>query len=110
MTATTRLVLRDKEALRAHLDMLNEQGMGPIAVGADDWGRPFLITLVGPYAEGEAVFFDSPWQTDVTYDDGHGSPHCDECNGWEWDIDHLKYPVTILQVLSSQMRVVQPRG
>lgn len=104
MTATTRLVLRDREDLRAHLDMLNEAGKSPIAVGADDRGLPFLITLVGPYAEGEAVFFDSPWQSDVDWRDG--STHCTECNGHEHGIEHLRFPVTLLQVLTDTLRVV----
>lgn len=99
---TIRLVFTDQEGLRLHLDNLNESGIHPIAVGIDATPQPFLITLVGPYAEGQEVFFDSPWQSDT----GHGKtvdgvwvpkkPHCTDCNGMVYDIEDLRYPVTVL--------------
>jgi hypothetical protein len=97
MAETSRLVeLDDREALRDHLDALNENGQHPAAVGwtAPPYPQPFLITLVGPYAEGEDVFFDSPWQTDVDWRDGHSN--CEDCGGWSHGIEHLRYPVTVM--------------
>lgn len=104
MTGTIRQVFTDQEGLRNHLDELNERGQTPIAVGVDNTPQPFLITLVGPYAEGEAVFFDSPWQSDTDHGkrvDGvwvPKTPHCHECNGMEYDIDDLRFPVTVLVI------------
>lgn len=97
-----RNVLADAEALRAHLDALNEAGICPVAVGVDASVRPFLITLVGCYAEGEHVFFDSPWQSDIDYGelvDGvfvPRPPYCDDCRGHVHGIEDLRFPVTVL--------------
>jgi hypothetical protein len=89
-----RMILEDEDALRAHLDGLNESGVHPVAVGVDNGGQPFLITLTGPYAEHEDVFFDSPWQGEVARD---GPYRCDECSGMEPDdMEHLKFPVVIM--------------
>jgi hypothetical protein len=102
---TTRLILANRDSLRQHLDDLNERGQHPVAVGIDSNQQPFLITLVGPYAEGEDVFFDSPWQSDIDYGeriDGEWvpkKPHCEECRGMVHGIEDLKYPVTILAIL-----------
>lgn len=84
----------DQEALRGHLDDLNEAGYTPVVVGLDSSPQPFLITLVGPYAEGEHVFFDSPWQGDIDWREGH--KHCDDCLGHVHGIEHLRYPVTVM--------------
>jgi hypothetical protein len=79
------LVLADRDALREHLDGLNESGEAPVAVGIDAAPQPFLITLVGPYAESEDVFFDSPWQGDTDYGEPGRrrvvpkQPRCDDC-------------------------------
>ncbi len=88
------LLLADAEALRDHLDALNDDGQHPVAVGLDDLGQPFLIALVGPYADGEHVLLDSPWQREVTYSTGH--TYCDECLGHVHGIEHLRYPVAVL--------------
>jgi hypothetical protein len=93
-TAPSTQVLPDADALRDHLDALNEGGTHPVAVGWDATPQPFLITLVGPYAESEDVLFDSPWQSDVDWRDGHSN--CEDCNGWSHGIEHLRYPVTVL--------------
>jgi hypothetical protein len=89
-------LLPDADALRGHLHDLNEDGISPVAVG---WTgapsrQPFLITLVGCYADGEDVLFDSPWQTDIRWLDGR--THCDECRGHVHGIEHLHYPVTVM--------------
>lgn len=86
----------DADALREHLHDLNERGISPVAVGwtGDPTRQPFLITLIGCYADSEAVFFDSPWQSDIQWRDG--DQHCDECLGWEHRIEHLHYPVTVM--------------
>lgn len=96
------VILADAEALRDHLDGLNEAGTRPVAVGIDDVGQPFLITLVGPYVESEDVIFDSPWQSDLDMGervDGVWVPHpsCDECSAAQaHSINDIRYPVTLL--------------
>lgn len=95
------LTLADDRALRAHLDALNEAGVTPVAVGYDTV-QAFLITLVGPYAEGEDVLFDSPWQGDTDYGervDGEWvplPPRCDECMAHVHAMKHLRFPVTVM--------------
>lgn len=102
MTASTLLTLPDGEALRDHLDALNEAGEHPVAVGLTVLGHPFLITLVGIYAEGEDVLFDSPWQHDIDYGkrvDGMWvpqPPRCDECNAHVHGIEDVHFPVTVM--------------
>lgn len=98
MTTTCRLIYTDSDGLRNHLDALNVRGQDPIAVGIDSTPQPFLITLVGPYAEHEAVFFDSPWNSDGERTDS--ILHCKECYGRENGIEDLRYPVIVLSVLS----------
>lgn len=88
------LPIQDAEGLREHLDALNEAGESPVVVGWDARSMPFLITLIGCYAEGEHVFFDSPWQSDIDWRDGYA--HCDECRGRYHGIEHLRYPVAVL--------------
>jgi hypothetical protein len=90
------LIFANAEALRDHLHALNEAGEHPVAVGIDSTplrGAPFLITLVGPYAEGEDVLFDSPWQGDI---DWQIPPRCDECTGTAHSMEHLRFPVTVM--------------
>jgi hypothetical protein len=95
------LTFADDDALRAHLDALNEAGVTPVAVGYDAH-QAFLITLVGPYAESEDVLFDSPWQGDVDYGeriDGVWKPlppRCDECMAHVHGMEHLRFPVTVM--------------
>lgn len=91
------------EALRLHLDDLNESGTTPTAVGVDALSRPFLIALYGPYAEDEHVFFDSPWQGDVDYGrrvDGEWvplRPRCEDCGGFVHAMSDLTFPVVVLR-------------
>lgn len=97
-------VFADADALREHLDTLNENGETPVVVGwtAPPYTRPFLITLVGPYVESEDVLFDSPWQSDCDYGDridGVWVPHpprCDECLAQVHGMKDLRFPVTVL--------------
>ena len=91
---TPAVVLADAEALREHLDALNEHGVTPLAVGIDAWANPFLITLVGPYADGEHVLFDSPWQGDTDW--RNGERVCEDCRGHVHGIGDLRYPVTLM--------------
>lgn len=93
MSASVPVVLADAGVLREHLDALNEAGEHPAAVGIDSTPQPFLITLVGAYAEGEDVLFDSPWQADI---DWNQPPRCGECNGQAHHIEDLRFPVTVL--------------
>lgn len=96
------VTMPDAEALRDHLDGINEAGTQPIAVGIDKFGSPFLISLVGPYVESEDVIFDSPWQSDTNHGervDGVWVPHparCEECQAQAYGINDIRYPVTLL--------------
>lgn len=121
-TVTTTVTMPDAEALRDHLDGLNEAGTTPISVGIDANGSPFLITLVGPYVESEDVFFDSPWQGDRDYGeriDGEWvakKPHCEECRAMVHGINDIKYPRRLGQVRAGQppqrspVPLLQPRA
>lgn len=104
-TATAALrteAFADCDALREHLDTLNEAGTTPISVGVDAAAQPFLITLIGCYAESEHVFFDSPWQSDI--DQGERvngewvpkQPYCDDCRAMVHGIEDLRFPVFVL--------------
>lgn len=94
--------LLDQNHLRQYLDHLNENGLDPIIVGWDATSRPFLITLVGCYADSEDVLFDSPWQQDTNHGkmvDGEWVPHsprCEECMAQVYEISDLTYPVRIM--------------
>lgn len=100
----TLLALADADALRVHLDALNETGQTPVVVGwtAPPHPQPFLITLVGCYADSEDVLFDSPWQSDTNHGElvnGEWVPHpprCDECQAQVYAIEDLGYPVTVM--------------
>lgn len=84
----------DAAALRAHLDAINELGWDYRAVGIDAVNEPFLITLHGPYAETEQVFFVSPWDGEVDHGTGQ---KCDECCAANpHTIDQIRYPVEVL--------------
>ena len=95
--------LTKDDELRQLLDDLNESGITPTAVGIDALGRPFLITLVGPYADSEDVFFDSPWQRDVSYGkrvDGEWvplRPRCEDCDAYAHTMSDLAFPVVVLR-------------
>lgn len=93
MAATTCRMIGGPGELRRHLDDLNESGVLPVVVGLTRDGAPFLITLVGPYAEREDVLFDSPWQREVSYD---VPPRCEDCDGVSHTMDHLRFPVTVV--------------
>lgn len=113
----TLITLADADALRQHLDDLNESGTDPIAVGwsAPPYPRPFLITLVGCYADSEDVLFDSPWQRDVDYGeriDGKWvprPPRCEECQAQAHGIENLSYPVVVV-VRSALFEAGEQRG
>lgn len=95
------MTFADDRALRAHLDALNEAGVTPVAVGYDTV-QPFLITLIGCYAESEDVLFDSPWQGDVSYGEMVNGewvplpPRCDDCMAHVHGMEHLRFPVTVM--------------
>lgn len=95
--------LTTADELRQHLDDLNEAGTTPTAVGIDALGRPFLITLYGPYADTEHVLFDSPWQGDVSYGERVNGewvpkkPWCEDCDGMVHATSDLAFPVVVLR-------------
>lgn len=86
--------MADADALREHLDTLNENGLHPVVVGWDAGSQPFLISLTGCYADGEDVLFDTPWQSDIQW--ANGRTHCDECLGHVHGLSDLRFPVTVL--------------
>ena len=88
------LVLADAEALRDHLDALNEAGTDDRAAGMDARGEPFLIALDGCYAETEVVLYGNPWNNEVDWGTG---PSCVECMAQRpHRLDSLRFPVRIL--------------
>ena len=95
MSDETQLVeFTDAEALRDHLDALNDAGIRTEAAGVDVNDNPFLIGLSGPYAESEVVIFGSPWDSEVDYGTGL---HCDECHASNLHgINDLRYPVRVI--------------
>lgn len=109
MTTPATLSFETKDDLRQYLDDLNEEGLHPIAVGLHGNGYPFLITLVGPYVEGEDVIFDSPWQGDIDYGkqvDGAWvpkEPRCDNCMAMVHGIEDLTFPVTVFATMGFEM-------
>jgi hypothetical protein len=86
------VVLADADALREHMDALNNSGEPSVVVGMDAH-QPFLIALDGPYVESEVVFFDSPW---AGHDIAGASIHCEDCRGEECSMEHLRFPVTVM--------------
>ena len=85
--------LPDQDALRAHLDHLNEDGLTHIVGGIDARNVPFLAVLRGPYADAEDVIYGSPWDGEVEYGTGQ---LCDECGAANLDtLGSLVYPVTV---------------
>lgn len=84
----------DRDALRAHLDSLNEAGICCSAAGVAGNGRPFIIELSGCYAETETVLWGDPWAGDVEHSSG---VRCEECGAHDlYGIDSLQFPVHIL--------------
>lgn len=101
MTSPILTTLLDEDALRDHLDALNEEGEITVVVGWDTTPQPFLITLVGAYADREDVLFGSPWQGDLyseKIDDVWVPklPHCEECQGQVHTMKDLKFPVMVM--------------
>lgn len=93
---TTGSVFANTDALRDHLDALNESGTDPTVAGIDANGRAFLITLQGPYAETEAVLFGVPWDGEI---DWNSPLRCSECGCHEaFGIQDLTYPVRLAVV------------
>lgn len=88
------IALADADALRDHLDALNESGTDYKAVGMDVGGNAFLVCLAGPYAESVVVMFGNPWDGEVDYGTG---THCDECAAQEVaGVERLRFPVHVL--------------
>lgn len=84
--------LADADALRAHLDELNEAGTDDRAVGLDREGQPFLAFLAGLYAGDSGVITCDPWDYER-----NGELACYECNAARsGQLDTLNYPVTVL--------------
>ncbi len=84
----------DRDALRAHLDSLNEAGIGGSAAGIAGNGQPFIIELSGCYAETETVLWGDPWAGDAEHSSG---VRCEECGAHNlYGIDSLRFPVHIL--------------
>ena len=90
----TLLVLADAEALRDHLDALNESGEDCTTAGIDARGSAFIVVLAGPYAETEAVVLGNPWDNEVDFGTG---TYCEECRAHaNAGLDRLNFPVTVM--------------
>lgn len=86
--------VKDEDGLRAVLDTLNESGVDYKVAGMDSVGNAFLATLTGPYAEGIAVMWGNPWDSEVDYSTGI---RCEECYAANNDTpDHIKYPAEVI--------------
>lgn len=86
--------LGDADALRRHLDTINERGEDDRCAGIDSAGQPFLAALTGPYATSVRVLCCDP--DDVERDQGE---YCDTCSQavTRHGLDTLHYPVVVLQ-------------
>ncbi|SHS19801.1 Uncharacterised protein [Mycobacteroides abscessus subsp. abscessus] len=99
MTTTTPVDVRvvridDRDALRAHLDRLNEAGIGCSAAGVAGNGEPFMIELSGCYVETETVLWGDPWAGDIEHSSG---VRCEDCGAHNlYGIDSLQFPVHII--------------
>lgn len=91
------LTLDNEDALRDHLDALNDAGWDCTAAGMDVTGRSFLAGLSDPYAENTFVLYADPWDGEASMLDSEQQP-CDECGGERASrqIDDLRYPVAII--------------
>lgn len=88
------LVLEDAQALRDHLDYLNDIGFDYRCSGMDANNAAFFVSLVGPYADGEHVFAFSPWDGEISFS---APAYCHECAAHTpLGLDHLTYPVRVL--------------
>lgn len=88
------LVLEDAQALRDHLDYLNDIGFDYRCSGMDANNAAFFVSLVGPYADGEHVFAFSPWDGEISFS---APAYCHECVAHTpLGLDHLTYPVRVL--------------
>lgn len=98
MTAVL-VTMPDAEALRGHLDRLNDAGLKSETVGMGANGESFLVVLSGPYADREEVFFGSPWDAETDWSTGL---RCDECCTHEaFALDDIAFPAVILAVNES---------
>lgn len=91
----------DGEELVATLHAMNEQGIEPKLSGLDAEGQPFLVQILGPYAERVAVTLNTPWDSEVSY---HNTLHdCEECGAQgDWNLDALTFPVLTLSAWSGR--------
>lgn len=89
------LTFSEPDALRDHLDALNDAGLPNEIAGTDANGHAFLAGLSGPYADGTFVLYISPWDSDASL---YGSERCDECGAERADrnIEALRYPVMVV--------------
>lgn len=89
------LTLDNEDALRDHLDALNDAGWDPTVGGMDSDGESFLASLAGPYAEGTTVLYVDPWDPEVEV---KGAELCNECGAQRGhrSIDDLRYPVAVI--------------
>lgn len=99
-------LLQDAQALRDHLDKLNDTGFDYRCSGMDANNTAFFVSLIGPYADGEHVFTVSPWDGEVSFSSG---PYCDECAAHTpLGLEDLTYPVRVL--LPEGLTCTRPEG
>jgi hypothetical protein len=102
--APATLVLESADALRAHLDGLNESGVDFKTSGMDSRGQSFLAYLDGPYAESLGVLMHNPWDSEIEVPEARMP--CDDCGVRHGPLraEHLAYPVTVLALLNGSAK------
>lgn len=88
------ITITDADALREHMDALNDAGKHCEVAGVDAHGTPFLAGLSGAYADFEWAQIGNPWDVEVDFD-GETCDHCGAQRGAQVTIDRLAYPVVI---------------
>lgn len=89
------ITITDADALREHMDALNDAGKHCEIAGKDANGTPFLAGLSGAYADVAWAQIGNPWDVEVGFD-GETCDCCGAQRGAQVTIDRLSYPVVIL--------------
>lgn len=88
-------ILQDPDEVQSHLDGLNEAGYDTTVVGRDARDLPFIVHLIGQYADVTNVYMYDPWDWEI--DVPLANRECDDCNArGALKLEHLSYPVTLM--------------
>lgn len=87
------------EEVQKHLDDLNEAGEATTAIGRDARDLPFIVYLIGQYADITNVWMNDPWDYEVEVP-GVIQGMCEDCNPHgPLQLEHLNYPVIVMAAL-----------